>query len=79
MQVTDKELLVLDCYKEFTDIFLKKVSDTFLLHCLYDYKIVLEKPNDLEYSPLYKLTTEELKKTKRYLLDNLNKGFFELS
>jgi hypothetical protein len=79
LQVTDKELLVLDYYKEFTDIFSKKVSDTFLLYCLYNYKIILEKPNDFGYSLLYKLTIKELEKTKRYFLDNLNKGFFELS
>jgi hypothetical protein len=79
LQVTDKELLVLDCYEEFTDVFLKEISDTFLLYCLYNYKIILEKPNNFRYSLLYKLTIKKLEKTKRYLLDNLNKGFLELS
>jgi len=79
LQVINEELLVLDCYEEFTDVFLKEISDTFLLYYLYDYKIVLEKPNNLGYSLLYKLTIEELEKTKRYFLDNLNKGFFKLS
>ena len=79
MQVTDKEPLVLDYYKEFINVFLKKISDTFLLYCLYNYKIILEKLNNFGYSLLYKLTIEKLKKTKRYFLDNLNKGFFKLS
>ena len=46
---------------------------------VYDYKIDLEKPNDLGYSPLYKMTTAELEETKRYVLDNLHKGFIEPS
>ena len=79
MQIINKELLVLDRYKEFTDIFSKEASDTFLLHYLYNYKIILEKPNNLGYSLLYKLTIKELEKTKRYFLDNLNKEFLELS
>jgi hypothetical protein len=44
-------------------------------HRLYDYKIVLEAKNNLGYSPLYKIIAKELKITKQYLVNNLNKGF----
>ena len=44
-------------YTEFTDIVSKEVSDTLPLHWPYDYKIKLDKPNTLSYSPLYKMTT----------------------
>ena len=62
-------------YTEFTDIVSKEASDTLLLHWSYDHKIKLEELNTLGYSLLYKMTTLELKETKRYLLDNLHKGF----
>jgi hypothetical protein len=39
----------------------------------------LEKPNELGYIPLYKIITIELEEIKRYLLDNLYKGFIEPS
>ena len=62
-------------YTKFTDIVSKEASDTLLLHRSYNYKIKLGRLNTLGYSLLYKMTTLELKKTKRYLLDNLYKGF----
>ena len=62
-------------YTKFTDIVSKEASDTLLLHRFYNHKVKLEKPNTLEYSLLYKITTLELKETKHYLLDNLHKGF----
>ena len=46
---------------------------------LYDYKIQLEANNSLGFSPLYQQTTEELKATKQYLIDNLYKGFIKPS
>jgi hypothetical protein len=64
-----------DCYAEFKDAFSKKASDKLPPHRPYDHKITLEKENDLGYSPLYKMTTEELEATKKYLIDNLHKGF----
>ena len=44
-----------------------------------DYKIELTEGNNLYYSPLYYMTTEELIATKEYLLENLYKGFIILS
>ena len=59
--------------------FLKEVSDILPPYCPYDYYIQLEKPNTLSYSLLYKMTIEELKEVKRYLTDNLSKGFIKPS
>jgi hypothetical protein len=50
-----------------------------LLHRIYNYRIDLTKLNKLGYSPLYKIITAELEETKRYILDNLYKGFIEPS
>jgi hypothetical protein len=43
----------------------------------YDYKIELEAPLLGSYAPLYRQSTAELQELKRYILDNLNKGFIE--
>lgn len=66
-------------YTRFADVFSKEASDTLPPHRPYDHQIHLDKPNTLSFSPLYKMTTEELEEVKRYLLDNLNKGFIEPS
>jgi hypothetical protein len=50
-----------------------------LLYYIYNYWIDLTKLNKLGYSPLYKIITAELEETKRYILDNLYKGFIEPS
>jgi hypothetical protein len=57
----------------------KEASNVLPLHWPYDHKIDLTGPNTLSYSPLYKMTTLELEETKRYLIDNLHKGFIEPS
>src|SRR6266536_213282 len=59
----------------FTRAFLTEESDKLPPHRLYDHKIVLEGDNTLGYSPLYKMTTEELEIVNQYLIDNLYKGF----
>ena len=66
-------------YSEFEDVFSKEASDILPLHWTYDHKITLNKPNTLGYSPLYKMSVTELKEVKKYLLDNLNKGFIKPS
>jgi hypothetical protein len=73
------ELCMPERYREFKDVASKEASDVLLLYRLYDYKIDLEKQNELGYTLLYKMTTAELEETKHYLLDNLYKGFIEPS
>jgi len=73
------ELTLPDRYTAFADVASKEALDLLPPHRLYDYVIDLEGPNTLGYSPLYKMTTAELEETKRYLTENLCKGFIEPS
>jgi predicted aspartyl protease len=68
-----------ECFREFKAAFSKQASDTLPPHRPYDHKIELVKDVDLGFSPLYKMTTEELETVKEYLVDNLHKGFIEPS
>src|SRR6266487_4463576 len=66
-------------YQDFYDVFSKAASNVLPPHREYDHQIQLEQAHDLKYSPLYKMTQEELLVVKEYLLDNLDKGFIEPS
>ena len=70
---------LLQWHADYTDVFFKAASDVLLIHRPHDHKIILEKESNLEYSSLYKMTTEELKAVKKYLEENLHKGFIEPS
>lgn len=56
-------------------MFSKSESDKIPPHRIYDHKIQLEALLPNAFSPLYRQGTEELKATKQYLLENLEKGF----
>ena len=48
----------------------------------YDHTIKLEKgksTSDLQFYPLYYILTKELEVVKKYLVNNLDKGFIILS
>lgn len=62
-------------YHDYMDVFSKVEADKLAPHRPYDHKIVLDKPMDFSYSPLYKMLTTELEEVPRYLKDNLDKGF----
>ena len=66
-------------YKEYLDAFSKKASDILAPHKSYNYKIILESENKLGFSPLYKMTTEELETCKKYLVKILHKEFIKPS
>lgn len=79
---TDEELverLLPTIYTDYKDAFSKAASDKLPPHRTYDHKIQLEANNSLGYSPLYHQSTDKLKATKQYLIDNLDKGFIEPS
>ena len=61
------------------DSFSESASNQLPPHRSYDHKIHLEGQAPLGYSPLYNQSTDELKATKQYLIDNLHKGFIEPS
>jgi hypothetical protein len=60
-------------------VFFKSKSDKFSLHRLYNHKIELKGDNTFRYSLFYKMTTAELKTVKKYLINNLDKGFIKAS
>ena len=63
-------------------MFSKEASDTLPPHRTYDHKIQLEDPasaSSLSYSPLYHQSAAELEEVKRYITENLDKGFIEPS
>ena len=70
---------LLQWHVSYTDVFSKTASDILLIHRPHDHKIILEKKSNLEYSSLYKMTTEKLKAVKKYLEKNLHKDFIEPS
>ena len=60
-------------------MFLKKESDKLVPYRKYNYKIELIANNNLGYSPLRKHTEEELRTMKKYITENLDKGFISTS
>ena len=67
------------CYTNYKDVFSKKASDQLAPYRLYNYKIQLEGENNLGFSPLYNHNLEELLAMKKYITDNLHKGFIASS
>src|SRR6266536_3082994 len=60
----------------------KTESDKLAPHCSYDHQIELEKDaltSDLKFYPLYCMSSKELEVVKKYLVENLDKGFIEPS
>ena len=61
---------------------LKAESNKLAPHCLYDHQIKLEKDtltSDLKFHLLYYMLSKELEVVKKYLVENLDKGFIESS
>ena len=48
-------------------MFSKTTANKLAEHCLYNYKIILERPLLNSYSPLYKQNVEELEAIKNYV------------
>jgi hypothetical protein len=78
VEATDVDLfarkLPAEC-KDLANVFSQANSDELPPHRTIDHKIVLEQENNLGFSPLYQMSLSELQTVKRYLLDNLDKGF----
>jgi len=67
------------CYTDYKDVFSKAVSDQLAPYRSYDHKIQLEGENNLGFSLLYNHNLEELRAIKKYITDNLQKGFIASS
>ena len=68
-------------YHEFLNVFSRKASDELPEHKSFDHHIELKEDpeKELRNPSLYSMSTKELRIVKKYLEDNLNKGFIEVS
>ena len=67
-------------YHKFPDIFSKDDADKLPpLHLQVDHKIKMEPGTQALSGPLYSMSREELEVLKKYLTENLNKGFIQAS
>lgn len=62
-------------YHPWTDVFMKSELDTLPPRRDCDHQIKLHQNHDLGYCPLYKMSREELEAAKKYITENLHKGF----
>lgn len=78
---SDDQIQIPQQYSEYSDVFSKTDSNILPPHRAYDHKIILEGEGEkaLKYSPLYKMSLEELESVKIWITENLNKGFIEPS
>jgi hypothetical protein len=76
----DLEGLLPEPYHPFIDVFSKKKSDTLPLHRKGDFKVNLEEGKKPDWVPrLYQMTQEEMAEVKRWVTENLSKGFIQAS
>jgi len=66
-------------YHDFLDVFSRKEADTLPKHRPYDHRIELEPGKVPPYGPLYGMSQNELQVLRKYLEDNLTKGFIRAS
>jgi len=78
---TDSQQVLSKEYHEFLNVFSRKASDELPEQKSFDHYIELEgdPEKELRNPSLYSMLTEELRIVKKYLEDNLNKGFIEVS
>jgi len=67
------------CYHDYLDVFSKKAADKLPEHRPYDHKIILESGKSPTAGPLYNMSQDELLVLRKYLDDNLTKGFIRAS
>jgi len=66
-------------YLEFTEVFNEKNCEVLPPHRPYDCEIKLKDNSTLFYGPLYPLTEIEREELKKYINENLQKGFIRKS
>ena len=80
--LTDPKTVVPAEYHDFLDVFSKEASDTLSPHTKFDHKIELLKDKehgDLGHSALWGMSVPQLEFVKKFLEENLKKGFIEAS
>jgi len=71
--------LIPTAHLDYIEVFSKVASDILPPHRSYDHKIELEKDYEFGYRPLYSQSEEQLATLYKFLLENLDKGFIEVS
>ena len=66
-------------YHEFVDVFSRGDSDVLPPHRPYDHRVPVQEDAKLPFSRLYSMSQNELEVLKKYLDDNLRKGFISPS
>ena len=66
-------------YHEFLDVFSRKDANILPPHRPYDYKIKLQPDTTPPSGPLYGMSREENEELRKYLKENLDKGFIRAS
>jgi len=66
-------------YHEFADLFNKKRADELPPHRPYNHTVPLESGKAPPFGPIYKLSPMELETVRRYVEENLRKGFIRHS
>jgi hypothetical protein len=66
-------------YHDFLDVFSRRKADMLPEHRPYDHRIEVEPGKSPSFSPLYGISQNELKVLRKYLDENLSKGFIRAS
>lgn len=66
-------------YKEFEELFKDKEVGQLPPRRSFDHAIPIQKDKTVPFGPLYKLAPKELDELKKYINENLEKGFIEKS
>lgn len=66
-------------YQEYHEAFSKEASNMVPPNQPWDHKIETDGEQTLGYCPLWRQSPQELRATKQYIVENLDKGFIEAS
>ncbi|KAH0375210.1 hypothetical protein KCU92_g10240, partial [Aureobasidium melanogenum] len=77
--VTDPRTKLPAEYHQFLEVFSQELSDSLPPHRSYDHKIPLLENASPPFGPLYGMSRDELQVLKKYLDENLAKGFIRPS
>jgi hypothetical protein len=75
----DPKLVLLKEFHNYLNVFSKQAADKLPPYRYVDHYIVLERDSKLGHVPLYNMSKEELDLVKKYIEDNLTKGFIKAS
>jgi hypothetical protein len=78
IEIDPKSILPQEFY-DYLDVFSRQAADKLPPHRYADHHIVVEGDSKLGHAPLYNMSREELDLVKKYIEDNLSKGFIEAS